>query len=145
MFNERFRRGRTRIRPITDISLTPLIDTALTLLVIFMVASPVVHRAMRVQLPKGDVQEATQASQELVLYIDKHGGMTFSDVVYKKGSLQALFAAIKMRVASRDTLFVHADKGCVFGDVVELVADLKQIDGLHNVVFAMEPKHKKTV
>lgn len=142
---QRKHRRRSRIGAVTDISLTPLIDTALTLLIIFMVASPVVQRAMRVQLPKGDVQEAHQGPRELVLYVDKHGNMTYENVVYKRVALKGLMGAIEKTLLGKDTLFIHADKACVYGEVVELVANLKDINGLHNVVFAMEPTDKKAV
>lgn len=141
---QRSRKRRSRIRAVTDISLTPLIDTALTLLIIFMVTSQVTQRSIRVQLPKGETQEAKQRATELVLYLDKHGAMTFEQVTFKRGALDGLKKLLEKKLTGRDTIFVHADTACAYGEVVELVTKLKDINGLQHVVFAMEPVNKKS-
>ena len=54
--------------------MTPLIDTALTLLIIFMIATPVLQNAIKVTLPRGNAQEEAHNNQhELVVFIDKNG------------------------------------------------------------------------
>ena len=68
----RKRRGRRLQMP--EVSLTPLIDTALTLLVIFMITAPMVQYGIKVDLPQGKSKEvATQ--QELVVSIHRNGTM----------------------------------------------------------------------
>ena len=47
------RRRRLRRVTLPEISLTPLIDTALVLLVIFMVATPMMRNAIHIDLPEG--------------------------------------------------------------------------------------------
>ena len=63
------RRGnkkRTRRFSTPEISLTPLIDTALTLLVIFMITAPMIHNGIKVDLPQGNSKEVG-SQQELVV------------------------------------------------------------------------------
>src|SRR5271156_5717513 len=85
-----FRSRRARISAVNDISLTPLIDTALTLLVIFMVATPMMHNAIKVSLPKGNAKESLSTKQNLVVSIDKSGTIFFDNVKHNSESLIAL-------------------------------------------------------
>ena len=50
-------RRRRRIRKLSEVSLTPLIDVALTLLVAIMIAMPVTQNAIKIALPQGTVNE----------------------------------------------------------------------------------------
>ena len=72
------RRRRTSARE-PEITLTPLIDTALTLLIIFMVTTPMIHNAIKVNLPRGRVKEDVGATQDLCVYIEK------ADLAHNKG------------------------------------------------------------
>ena len=67
MSHSAYKRRRARPSP-QEISLTPLIDTALTLLIIFMVTTPMMHNAIKVNLPQGKSNEAG-GQQELVVYL----------------------------------------------------------------------------
>ena len=68
---------RSQATGIPEITLTPLIDTALTLLVIFMVTSPLINNAIKVDLPKGNAQEAQGVQEDLVVHIDKQRSYLF--------------------------------------------------------------------
>jgi len=63
----RNRRNKARTQHLSDLSLTPLIDVVLTLLVMFMVASPLIHNAIKVNLPRGQAQETTTKQYDLVV------------------------------------------------------------------------------
>src|SRR5438045_8238341 len=68
------RRSRKQRSVIHDLSMTSLIDTALTLLMVFMIATPAIHNAIKVTLPKGNAQETNAAqADEVVVFIDKDG------------------------------------------------------------------------
>ena len=71
MARRSFRSRRRQSSQLLDISLTPLVDTALTLLVIFMITTPMIQNAIRVSLPKGQAKEDADNQQELVVYVDK--------------------------------------------------------------------------
>jgi len=120
---------------LTDISLTPLIDTALTLLIIFMIATPMMHNAIRVTLPKGSAQEAGTAQQELVVYVDAQGAYFFNN---EKMTLAEIVSALKGAVKDQkeQTVFVKADAQASYGAVIELVDTVKVVGGLKHVALA---------
>lgn len=139
----RTRRCRSARTIVTDIPLTPLIDTALTLLVIFMVASPMMHTNICVQLPKGSVQEASPAKeQELAITIDKQGVMSFNGKNFATKELGALVQEVSKVIAGKDdqTAYVYADSAVAYGLVMDVVDYLKMADGVRYVVLPTEKR-----
>ena len=138
--NRRLRRQRTTLH---DLSMTPLIDTALTLLIIFMVATPVLQNAIKVTLPRGNAQEDSNNQQnELMVFIDKQGDF----YVNKDKILKAdLIPHIKKAIGNdhEKTVYVKADTAISYGTVIELVDDIKCIGGIKYVALATQ-KHSQT-
>lgn len=127
-----------------DISMTPLIDTALTLLVIFMIATPVLQNAIKVTLPRGNNQEdASKQSHELIVFIDKNSDFYVND---KKIAKEDLIEYIKKTIGDdhEKTVYVKADKVIAYGTVIELVDDIKCIGGIKYVALATQKHSQKT-
>lgn len=139
--NRRSRRQRNNLH---DISMTPLIDTALTLLIIFMVASPVLQNAIKVNLPRGNAQEdANNQQSELIVFIDKQGDFYINkDKIAKKD----LIPHIKKTVGNdhEKTVYVKADRAISYGTVIELVDDIKCVGGIKYVALATQKHSQKT-
>lgn len=130
--------GRSSMKELSDIPLTPLIDTALTLLIIFMVTAPMINNAIKVTLPKGKTKETSVEHKDLVVYIDDQKQLFFDNKKYDKRDM--LIEAVKTRAAQKkDTVVVvKAGEKIAYGQVIELVDQLKNIGGLQYVVLAMQ-------
>jgi biopolymer transport protein ExbD len=121
-----------------ELNMTPMIDTALTLLVIFMVAAPMMNNAIRIDLPHGKVQEAATKTQDIIVFVSKDGKLFLNkDAV---SSSDTLIDRLKKKVGpARDkTVFVKADQGAHYGTVIELVDKIKSVGGVHYVALATE-------
>lgn len=129
------RRRRPVPRMMSDIPLTPLIDTALTLLVIFMIAAPMMHNVIKVTLPHGKQQEGKDLKPELVVYVDARNDIYWDG---KKVSIAELYAILKKMIGDRKdlVLFVKADEKASYGTVLELVDSIKGIGGVQHVALA---------
>lgn len=129
-------RKRRRMTAITEVSLTPLIDTALTLLVIFMVTTPLVNNSIKITLPSGKAREDNNARQELVVYLDSHEQLYFNGT--RISNKQQLLETLKNTVGSNkeQTVFVKADKAVHYGSVIELVDEIKVVGGVSYVALA---------
>jgi len=139
----KYRRLRKQKNNIHDLSMTPLIDTALTLLIIFMIATPMIQNAIKVTLPRGNTQEDNMQQQnELIVFIDKNGDFYINTTKTNKAELIAQIKKI-IGVDQDKTVYVQADTAVAYGTVVELVDDIKFIGGIKYVALATQ-KHSQT-
>ena len=132
------RRHRTSTS-IPEITLTPLIDTALTLLIIFMVTTPMIQNSIKVQLPQGSAKEVKDAAQDIVVHVDK------DQTIYLNGqkiSKDHLAGDLKKAVARsvQKVVFVKADERVSYGSVISLVDHIKVVGGISHVALATEKK-----
>lgn len=129
------RRNRRKTSALTDIPLTPLIDTALTLLIIFMVTTPMMQNSIKVELPQGQAREAGDTQQELIVFIDKDEKIYINDIPVSK---DAMINTLKKKIGSntQKTVFVKGDKGAHYGYVLEIVDQIKMVGGVKYVALA---------
>jgi len=106
-----------------EISLTPLIDTALTLLVIFMITTPMMQNGIKVDLPQGDSKEVG-TQQELVVTLNKEGKLFFNSYPIESSSL---VVAVQKAMGARNDMpvYVRADETVSYGKVIQVVDELK--------------------
>ena len=135
------RRSR-RVRPEKkdiEISLTPLIDTTLVLLVIFMVAVPAVRNSIRVELPSGERQEVTSSLKDLMVTIDAREHFFVNDT---EVPVEELTRAIERALpTSRDRIvFLSADKSLIWQTIFSFAERIKKIPNVSHVVFISQRK-----
>lgn len=120
---------------LADVSMTPLIDTALTLLIIFMITTPMIQNAIKVNLPRGQAKEDGNAQQNIVVYVDKDDQFYFNG---NKINEKELIASITKEIGTETecTVYVKADTAVAYGRVLELVDDIKVIGGVQYVALA---------
>lgn len=132
----KLRNRRKREVRMPEVTLTPLIDTALTLLVIFMVAAPMVQNGIKLDLPQGKSKEVG-AQQEFVVSVEKEGVIYFNSYPVKH---EELVTSVKKALHEKEEepVFVRADKSITYGKVMEIVDELKQA-GVKYVAMSMQP------
>jgi len=121
-----------------EISLTPLIDTAWVLLVVFMIASPTIKKeaGLQVELPKGNMQETKPMTEkDITVVLDKAGVIFLNDL---KVAEKDLIEKLKKLVGkgNEKTVFVKADSAAHYGKVIELVDKIKYVGGVTYVALA---------
>lgn len=119
----RSRKKRSKRFTLPEITLTPLIDTALTLLVIFMITAPMIQNGIKVDLPQGNSKEVG-SQQELVVTMDKDGKLFFNSFPI---DISKLVESVKDAMGERDDLpvYIRADDKVSYGKVIEIVDKLK--------------------
>lgn len=136
MRSVRNRRSRNRSMSIPEIPMTPLIDVALTLLVIFMITTPMMNNMIKVELPSSRMNETeTQVQQEIIVYIDKDHKIYLNGVVHSLDSLLAELQKI-IKKDQDEVVFVKADQAISYGKVIDLVDTLKMSGGIKYVALA---------
>lgn len=137
MKNFRSRRGRRAVA-LPEVSLTPLIDTALTLLVIFMITTPMMNNVIKINLPSSSVNEGdSRDQQETIVYVDKQSNLYLNGA---EMNLQAILLNLQKMSQHKeiDIVFVKADQDVEYGKVIELVDIMKTAGGIKYVALATQ-------
>ena len=134
----RLRRMKSRGHTVQELSMTPLVDVALTLLIIFMVATPMMKNVIKVELPSSRMDDQLPISkdqQELTVYIDKDRKFYFNGAPL---SLEALLKQLKtvVKKSQDEIVFVKADQSVPYGKVIDLVDTIKVSGGIKYVALA---------
>jgi biopolymer transport protein TolR len=134
----RGRRLVSREHKMQEINVMPLVDVALTLLIIFMVATPMMNNVIKVELPSSRIDDGavhTNTQQDLTVYIDKNKKIYLNGKEY---SLDNLLKMLQKTVKkdSDEVVFVKADQGVPYGIVIDLVDTIKISGGIKYVALA---------
>ena len=123
----------------SQINVTPLVDVMLVLLVIFMVTAPIIQQGVSVDLPDARAGALNGKDERLVVSVTKKGSLYLNDTAMSASDLEAKLRAIAAQRPDGQ-VFVRADKSVPYGDVVAVMAAIKQ-SGIRRVgmVTALPP------
>lgn len=138
MINQRRRKSKSHT---FEISLTPLIDTLLVLLVILMVTTPIIHNsALDIHLPKAHTQGSPandSTETQYVVYIDKNENILFDDKLVNHDEL-AKNLAQRIGQKSDQRVYINADKETKYEALVKVIDSIKYLAGVENVVLSAD-------
>jgi biopolymer transport protein TolR len=131
----RHHRKKELFGSIPELSMTPLIDVAWTLLVVFIIASPVIHHNIKVNLPKGQVHEVKTTNKSTIISLDKNLKIYFNSTPVSKKQLLVALAQLQNK---QETVFIQADADITYGTVIELISEIKKA-GISHVAMPTKP------
>src|SRR5262249_17406830 len=142
------RRWRPRMRsgatvedePMADMNFIPLIDIALTLVIILMVTTAFIRQpGVSLKLPQTVTREGTpETHNDLIVNAAANGGLSMDGKPQTAADLQARLR----QVAAKDKkarVLVRGDRAAVYARVME-VMDMVRQAGLTRVVLPTDPK-----
>jgi biopolymer transport protein TolR len=138
----RRRKGR-RHRPMAEINVTPFVDVALVLLIIFMVAAPLLTVGVPVDLPKSQGSELKAESEPLTVTVDPQGKIFIQDTEIALGDLQPKLSAItQARQGLDEAIFVRGDKATNYGELMRVMGRIANAGYKHiSLVTETEDRH----
>lgn len=126
--------------PIAELNLIPLIDIALTLLIILMVTTAFIrHPGVSLKLPETATREgAPETSKDLTVVVTATGELYVDSKVQSVASMQSLLRGIAAKDKQARVL-IKGDKTVLYARVME-VMDMVRQAGLTRVVLPTDPK-----
>ena len=113
------RRTRTTLRTVSEINLTPMLDTAFLLMTVFLMTYPLMEQGVHVNLPRGKASELKpDRSRTVSLHID---GALFLD---NRPVTESQMTAEMNRLGKTDpaiTVFVRADKDLKYSRIMDVM------------------------
>jgi len=125
----------------TDINVTPLVDVVLVLLIIFMVVTPLLEKALPVRTPASEkVEEVFDIPpNQIVVYINKQGDFRVnSDTVTMAEYQSKLKELFGTRPSADKVVFFVADDELNYAKLIALL-DATKLAGAEVLGFATEP------
>ena len=127
-------------RLMSDINVTPFVDVMLVLLIIFMVAAPMMIEGVEVTLPQATSKPLETEQEQLIVSIDKSGGLFLNDFQVQFEDLREKLFRITGGDVSRE-VYLRADKEIPYGVVVRVMAEIKDA-GVERLGMVTEPVYK---
>jgi len=120
-----------------EINVTPFIDVILVLLIIFMVAAPLATVDVGVDLPASSAKRQPRPDRPVYLTIQQDLRLSLGNTVTDRAGLGgALVAATKGDKEQR--IFLRADKRVPYGELMEVMNDLRNAGYLKVALVALE-------
>ena len=110
---------------ISDINVTPMVDVMLVLLIIFMVTAPLLEQGVKVDLPQTKSAAMDSKEQKLVLTMTVDNKFFIGKTEVKREDL-AVVLKTNAKLQKERELYLHADQKLPYGEVVTVMALLKE-------------------
>lgn len=110
---------------LSELNVTPLLDLAFVLLVIFMITAPLLRQGMELVLPTTKTDQEVTLQEDLVsLAVNKQGKLSLNGVPVEENTLASSLSVLKQQ---RETLavVVEADQSLPVQRLVELLELVK--------------------
>ena len=130
---------KTALVTLSDINITPLLDLAFVLLIIFMITTPLMEQGLRLQLPKSQVTDVAPDKRDLKMVEVNPAGeyyletwpITLADL--KKNLAEAFEQNPEL------VLVIRGDAEAAWGNIYDVLDGAKQL-GMKNIYFRHEVK-----
>ena len=87
--------SRQNLQTLTELNVTPLLDLAFVLLIIFMITTPLIENSMDLVVPTSSTAKTSVNPAEVfTISIDKNDVMKLNEVVVNAADLEARLAAL---------------------------------------------------
>ena len=126
---------------VAEINVTPLVDVMLVLLIIFMITAPMMSQGVDVDLPETTARPLAQKEKPIIITITRKGEITIDRIKVSRRLLRQKLAKLAVKGKERP-VFLNADKKVAYGDVVKIMADVKN-SGFDKLGMITKPLYDK--
>ena len=114
---------------VSEINITPLVDTLLVLLIIFMVTAPAMIRTIGIDLPSADgaraeKMEVDEEKEFLVVGISVDDQIVFEEKNYSQSDFMNQFSTLVAGMEP-EKVFIQADKNVAYDRLVQVMVFLQ--------------------
>ena len=114
---------------VSEINITPLVDTLLVLLIIFMVTAPAMTRTIGIDLPSADgaraeKMEGAAEKEYLVVGISVDDQIVFEEKNYSQSDFMNQFSTLVAGMEP-EKVFIQADKNVAYDRLVQVMVFLQ--------------------
>ncbi|CAH0240882.1 MULTISPECIES: ExbD/TolR family protein [Pseudomonas] len=110
---------------LSEMNVTPLVDVMLVLLVVFIVTTPMMTNAIKINLPKTDAVATEQKKDPVVVSVDQDGNFFLAKNEVAPELLEKSLQEIKAQ-DPEVRIQLQADAGVNYGQVAKAMASIER-------------------
>jgi biopolymer transport protein TolR len=126
---------KTRGTTLSEVNVIPLVDIVFTLLIIFMILAPMIHKGIEVQVPESAVGEVTPERNQHIISITQQGAIWFDNQEIGLENLPGYLQDLP----PQETVYVQADQTIPYGTVIDVISAIKA-EGIQQVGLITQPR-----
>ena len=126
-----------------EINVTPFIDVMLVLLIIFMVAAPLATVDIKVDLPASTAKPAPRPEKPVFVSVKADQKLYVGDAQVAAPDQLGPMLDAKTKGDKETTIFFQADKGVDYGDLMEVMNNMRAAGYLKVGLVGLETAAKK--
>ena len=118
---------KNKLAVISDLNVTPLIDLAFSLLIIFMITTPVIEQYNRIDLPDqpSDQDQPLPEIEDEFITIDAQGTYHWGQVKVSKVELEARLDRIAASSEEQPVIHLRGDRSLRYQKIIDVINMLK--------------------
>ena len=118
---------KNKLAVISDLNVTPLIDLAFSLLIIFMITTPVIEQYNRIDLPDqpSDQDQSLPEIEDEFITIDAQGTYHWGQVKVSKVELEARLDRIAASSGEQPVIHLRGDRSLRYQKIFDVINMLK--------------------
>ena len=116
-----------KLAVISDLNVTPLIDLAFSLLIIFMITTPVIEQYNRIDLPtqNSDNNQKPPEREDKFITIDAEGRYNWGQDAVSKNELETLLDQVSKDPGDQPTIHLRGDRSLPYQKIMDVINMLK--------------------
>ena len=129
---------RRKLRPVSAINVTPMVDVMLVLLIVFMVTAPLLTVGVPVNLPKVESQSLDAQREPLEITLNENNELFIGDQMVIFDELISKVRAVAGN-NSDIRIFLRADTNINYGEVMQVLGALNTSGFLKIALVTKKP------
>ncbi len=116
-----------KLAVISDLNVTPLIDLAFSLLIIFMITTPVIEQYNRIDLPTQSLEnnQKPPKQEDKFITIDASGNLNWGQDTVTKSELETLLDQVAQGLDDQPTIHLRGDRNLPYQKIMDVINMLK--------------------
>jgi biopolymer transport protein TolR len=114
------RRGTRRVRPMSEINVTPFVDVMLVLLIVFMVSAPLLTSGVPVDLPEAQAKPLAIEKEPITITVDNEGRVFLKEDEVNVDDIVTRLADIAPN-GFDERIYVRGDRTASYGAIMRIM------------------------
>jgi biopolymer transport protein TolR len=135
------RRGGRRVKPMSDINVTPFVDVMLVLLIVFMVSAPLLTSGVPVDLPEAQAKPLAIEKEPITITVDNEGRVFLKEDEVNVDDIVTRLADIAPN-GFDERIYVRGDRTANYGAVMRVMGLINGAGYRHIGLVSVEEPDK---